>query len=108
MKRRARSRKERRRDEVAFLARRASDVVAGWEKYGIAEYAKFFSQPSRVIWVNLVGGIARGFGIAIGFTLVTAVFLSVLARLARLNLPVIGQFVAELTRIVQHELNFSR
>jgi hypothetical protein len=83
-------------------------VIAGWEKYGIAEYAEFFARPGRVVWVNLVGGIARGFGIAIGFSLVTAVLLSVLARLARLNLPVIGQFVADLARVVQHELTFSR
>lgn len=99
---------ERRQNEVAHLLLRASEVVAGWEKYGIAEYAEFFANPQRVIWVNLLGGIARGFGVAIGFTLLTAVFLWFFGRLARLNLPVIGQFVADITRIVEHELTFSR
>lgn len=94
--------------EVANLLHRASEVIAGWERYGIAEYAEFFARPVRVVWVNLVGGVARGFGIAVGFTLMTALFLWVLAYLARLNLPVIGRFVADLARIVQYELTFSR
>lgn len=108
MRRRGTRKAERRQGEAIRLLRLATEAIAGWEKYGVAEYAEFFARPVRVVWVNLVGGIARGFGIAIGFTLVTALSLWLLGKLARLNLPLIGQFVADIARIVKYELTFSR
>lgn len=108
MRQRGRSKRERRQEEATNLLLRASEVISGWHKYGIAEYADFFAHPHRVIWVNLLGGLARGVGVAIGFSLITAVLVWFLGHLARLNLPVIGQFVADIARVVEHELTFSR
>lgn len=108
MKRGVACKERRRREEVTHLLLRASEVIAGWERFGVAEYAQFFANPLRVVWVNVLGGLARGVGVAVGFTIVTAVLLWFLGRLARLNLPIIGQFVADIARIVEHELTFSR
>ncbi len=108
MRQRGRAKRERRQEEATNLLLRASEAIAGWQKYGIAEYAEFFAHPYRVVWVNLLGGLARGIGVAVGFTLIAAVLLWFLGRLARLNLPLIGQFVADIARIVEHELAFSR
>lgn len=109
MRRAGRPKRVRRQEEVAHLLLRLSaNVLEGWHKYGIVEYAEFFKRPGRVVWVNLLGGIARGVGIAIGFTLVAALLIWFLTRLAALNLPVIGHFIADLTRIVQYELTFSK
>jgi hypothetical protein len=94
---------------VAHLLLRAStSVLEGWHKNGIAEYTEFFRHPRRVMWINLLGGVARGVGIAVGFTLVAAVLLWLLSRLASLNLPLIGHFIADLARIVEYELMFSK
>ena len=54
--------------------------------------------------INFFSGVARGFGIAVGFTVVSAVFLMILGRIARLNLPLVSEFVADIVRLVQLEL----
>jgi hypothetical protein len=54
--------------------------------------------------LNFISGIGRGFGIAIGFTLLGAVAILVLQRLVLLNLPGIGDFITEIVRIVQGNL----
>ncbi|MGE5552262.1 MAG: DUF5665 domain-containing protein [Bacteroidota bacterium] len=66
--------------------------------------AELWLRPRRLIWLNFLAGLARGFGIAIGLTLVAAAFLSILGRLAALNLPVIGRYVAEIVRLVNAQL----
>jgi hypothetical protein len=70
------------------------------EKASIALY----QNPRRMLYLSFLSGIARGFGLAIGFTIVGALFLYVMGRIASLNLPIVGEFIAELTRIVQNEL----
>jgi hypothetical protein len=42
---------------------------------------------------------------AIGFTLLAALVLYVLQKIVILNMPLIGDFIADLVNIVQHELN---
>ncbi len=74
-----------------------SDKVQGRT---IAEYVEMIRSPRRMIVINFIAGLARGFGIAIGATLLAAMFLFILFRLAQLNLPVIGRFIAELVVIV--------
>ena len=66
----------------------------------IAEYVEMIRSPRRMIFINFVAGLARGFGIAMGATLLGAIFLFVLFRVAQLNLPVIGRYIAELVVIV--------
>lgn len=70
----------------------------------IAEYVELLSRPSRLIYLNIVSGIARGLGFAVGATVLAAILLYFLQRIMVLNLPVIGGFVAEIVRIVQEEI----
>ena len=50
---------------------------------------------------NLIAGIARGVGIGIGVTIVTAVIILLLRRLIMLNIPVIGDYIADIVEIVE-------
>lgn len=84
----------RRIDKVALILARAN----------LEAMQELWLRPRRMIWLNFLAGLARGFGIAIGLTLVAAGFLSILGRLAALNLPVIGRFIAELVRLVNLQL----
>lgn len=74
------------------------------EKAAIAEYVELFRNPLRLLYLNFLAGVFRGFGIAVGFTIVGAVFLVLLGRLAALNLPLIGDFIADIVRVVQEQL----
>jgi hypothetical protein len=71
------------------------------EKMKLVEYIDLLHNPKRLIWVNFIAGISRGFGIAIGFTLLGAIAFIVLQRLVGLDLPLIGDFIAELLKYVQ-------
>ncbi|NMB41649.1 MAG: hypothetical protein GX996_06915 [Firmicutes bacterium] len=70
------------------------------EKFNLAGYLEQLNNPRRYLMVNFVGGIARGLGIALGMTILGAFILYVLQKLVVLNLPLIGDFIAELVRIV--------
>lgn len=78
------------------------------EKIGIAEYLQLLNNPLRLMYLNLLAGIARGVGMAIGFTVLAAVIIMILRELVVLNLPLIGGFIAEIVQIVNVQLNFPR
>lgn len=88
----------------AALIDKIEELLTAMERHSLAELIELFRRPRRMLWLSFVSGITRGFGIAVGFTIVGAVFLYTLGRIAQLNLPVIGEFVAEIARIVQGEL----
>ena len=55
----------------------------------------------RLLSRSFFAGLARGFGMAIGFTLLGALVFYLLRRLAYENLPVIGGFIRELLDIIE-------
>nr|WP_241420958.1 DUF5665 domain-containing protein [Candidatus Contubernalis alkalaceticus] len=74
------------------------------ERFNLAEYLELLNNPRRYLWLNFAGGLFRGLGIALGATILGALVLYMLQRLVVLNLPVIGDLIAELVRIVQVHL----
>ncbi len=74
------------------------------ERFNLAEYINMLNNPRRYLFVNFIGGLARGFGIALGFTILGALALWIMQRLVVFNLPLIGDFIAELVAIVQEQL----
>ncbi|MFO7318790.1 MAG: DUF5665 domain-containing protein [Clostridia bacterium] len=89
---------------VDSLLEKLERTIEGLDKAGIAEWVELFRHPRRLLLLNFVSGVARGFGIGIGFTVVSALFLLLLGRIAQLNLPIIGEFLGDLVRLVQLEL----
>lgn len=88
------------------LSNQLLELSRSIEHAPLAEYIEIQRNPWRLLSTNFLAGLFRGFGIAIGFTAVSAVFLYALGRLASLNLPVIGEFIAEIARLVELELSF--
>ncbi len=74
------------------------------ERFNIAEYIDLLNNPRRFLAVNFLGGIARGLGFALGATVFAALLIYFLQRLVVLNLPLIGDFIADIVRIVQNHL----
>ncbi|MCM3698473.1 DUF5665 domain-containing protein [Paenibacillus macerans] len=77
------------------------------EKSRITEYTQLLNRPWRLIWLNIMSGTARGVGIAIGFTFFAATIIYVLKILGALNLPIIGDYIADIVRIVQRQLDLN-
>lgn len=89
---------------IKSLEKKITQLSINMEKMKLAEYVELLEQPYRLLYVNFLSGIARGVGIAIGFTLLGALLVVILQRLVMLNLPVIGEFIAEIVKIVQLNL----
>ncbi|HBC92070.1 MAG TPA: hypothetical protein DCZ10_03980 [Pelotomaculum sp.] len=83
------------------LEERIAVLAVSMEKMKLAEYVKLLDNPWRLMYVNFIAGLARGVGIAVGFTILGAVLLYFLRKLVVLNLPWIGGIVAEIVRMVQ-------
>jgi hypothetical protein len=88
-------------DKVIFELQRVSQNM---EKFNLAEYMELLNNPRRYVMINFVGGLSRGLGIAIGFTILGAIVMMLLRRLMYLNLPLIGDFIADIVLIVQENL----
>ena len=66
------------------------------EQSKIAEYMDYLSRPGRMIRLNFLMGVARGFGFAVGLTVLSALIIYILQMVIRLNLPVISKFIADI------------
>lgn len=86
------------------LDKKIDEIGIALEKTKITEYVDFINNRKRLIYVNFIQGLARGFGMAIGFTLLGALILYMLQELIKLNLPLIGDFIAEIVKIVKENL----
>ncbi|MDD4600254.1 hypothetical protein SDC9_06047 [bioreactor metagenome] len=84
-----------------FISIQLEKLVHHLEALKIAEYVELFQRPYKLILLNFIAGLARGLGIAVGATLIFAIMLEFLRRLIMLNIPGIGNFIAELIRIVE-------
>ena len=70
----------------------------------IIDIAGLLGNRKKLFITNLVAGISRGMGIGIGVTAVTAILIKVLQKIVMLNIPVIGEYVADIVNIVQKTL----
>lgn len=84
------------RSEVEYLA----TIVHGSQ---FTEYLDLIQDTRKLIRMNLILGMARGLGMAIGFTLLGALVLFLLKQLIILNLPLISDFIAQIVKLVQLE-----
>ena len=71
------------------------------EKGNIIELSYLLGSKKQMLIRNLVGGIFRGVGIGIGVTIITAVLVFVLQKIVTLNIPVIGEYIADIVEIVE-------
>lgn len=89
---------------MSSVDQQLKSIAKRFKRVDLGGYTGLLRSPRRLIWLNFLGGLARGFGFAVGATLLGALFLLILFRVADLNLPVVGEFVARLVRIVQTHL----
>lgn len=71
------------------------------EKSNIIELSYVIGNKKEILKRNLIAGIARGVGIGIGITIITAIIVYLLRRLIMLNIPIIGDYIADIVEIVE-------
>ncbi|MBQ7849084.1 MAG: hypothetical protein IJ343_05120 [Clostridia bacterium] len=89
---------------TAWLTQKLDDHVMRLERLRLPEYIRYLEDKKRFYLMQLLGGVVRGLGTAIGFTILGAVLVWLLQDLAQRNLPVIGDFLADIVSLVQRRL----
>jgi len=76
------------------------------EKMKLGQYVTLLEKPGRLLYVNFLGGLGRGLGIAVGFAILGAIVLYVLQRLLLLHLPLISGYIAQVVQLVKLRLGY--
>lgn len=91
-------------DDKIKYHKKIEEIANSLEKAKIAEYVDLMNNKWRLLYINFIGGLARGFGMAIGFTILGALIIYILQKIIAWNLPLIGDFISEIVKIVQENL----
>lgn len=92
------------KDWATEVANKLDDYIESMERLHLAEYLRYMDDRKRLVRSHFLAGLAKGAGTAVGLTIFGAVIVIVLQRLAQHNLPVIGDFLAQIVEIVQKRL----
>ena len=74
------------------------DLMYIIERSRIREFMILTDSRRRMFTTNFIAGIGKGFGQAIGFSILTAIFIYFISKWV--NLPIIGAYLAEFLDIV--------
>ena len=69
------------------------ELVKVLEAGGAVEYLQYLQSGRIILWTNFKAGVAKGFGITVGMTLVLGIFVWIMAQLV--DLPVVCEYFAE-------------
>nr|WP_246469646.1 DUF5665 domain-containing protein [Cohnella nanjingensis] len=95
------------RRTLELLTVRLDRLALDMEKAQLKDYVNLMNRPWQLIWRNVLAGLSRGVGIALGFTFFAATIVWLLQLLGALNLPVVGDYIADIVRIVQRQLEIN-
>lgn len=95
------------RSTLQFLSDRIDKLALNMEKAQLKEYVNLMHKPWQLIIKNFLAGLSRGIGIALGFTFFAATIVWLLQLLGALNLPIVGDYIADIVRIVKRQLEIN-
>ncbi len=97
--------KEKSLKEEIFLLRelnkKIDEINIAMTKNHLLDLSELLGDRKQLLFRNLWSGIAKGIGIGIGVTVITAVLVILLQKIVTLNIPVIGEYIADIVDIVE-------
>ena len=90
---------------LKIINKKLDRISLNMEKFKLVDYVYYLENPRKMLLANFIGGLSRGFGIAIGFTLLGAVGMYILQAVVRWKLPLIGEFITRIVEIVQQNMD---
>ena len=87
--------------KIEVLNTSINNLIETFQKSNIEEWTYILGSKKEIIKRNLIAGIFRGVGIGIGVTIITAMLVIILQRIVALNIPIIGEYIADIVEIVQ-------
>jgi len=74
------------------------ELVKIFEAGGVVEYLEYLQSGKRLLWVNFKAGVAKGFGVTVGMTVVVALVIWILTMLV--DIPLIGEYFSDAQQYV--------
>ncbi len=87
-------------EDLGLIKRYLERLTLIIERSRIREYMMLTDSKRRLFLINFVAGLGKGFGQAIGFTVLAGLVLYLLGTWV--DLPVIGEYIAKLMNIVDN------
>ena len=92
---------------IALLTDQISRLARDMNRAQLRDYVELTHKPWLLIWRSFISGLSRGIGIALGFTFFAATIVWILQLLGALNLPIVGDYIADIVRIVHRQLEIN-
>jgi len=70
-------------------------------KSKLLDLVELLGDKKQLLFRNIWTGIAKGIGIGIGVTIITAIIVIILQKVVTWNIPVIGEYIADIVDIVE-------
>ena len=90
-----------RRKVYEELNRKLDDINYAMTKSKFLDLVELLGNRKELFFRNIWSGIVKGIGIGIGVTIITAIILVILQKVVTWNIPVIGEYIADIVDIVQ-------
>lgn len=84
-----------------ILEKSISELNKALQEGNLIEISYILGNKKEMIKRNLISGIFRGVGIGVGVTIITAILVIILQKIVSLNIPIIGEYIADIVDIVQ-------
>lgn len=87
--------------KINLLEKSIQKLINILQEGNYLEWSYILGNKKEIIKRNLLAGISRGVGIGIGVTIITAILIILLQKIVTLNIPVIGEYIADIVEIVE-------
>jgi hypothetical protein len=77
-----------------------------FDLFDISGLISYIRHPVRLFFLNVLAGMGRGVGFAIGMTILVALLLFLLRGIV--NVPYLGKFIAQLLEVVEKQRSIYR
>ena len=87
--------------KINLLEQAISELNKIMQEGNFVELSYLLGNKKEMLIRNFFAGISRGVGIGIGVTIITAILVIILQKIVTLNIPIIGEYIADIVEIVQ-------
>lgn len=89
------------KDKINLLEQAINELNKIMTEGHFVELSNLLGNKKEMFIRNFFAGISRGVGIGIGVTIITAILVIILQKIVTLNIPIIGEYIADIVEIVQ-------
>ena len=89
------------KDKYKLLNKSIEKLNNTLQEGNIYELSYLLGNKKEMLKRNLIAGMFRGVGIGIGVTLISAILIYLMQKVVTLNIPVIGEYIADIVEIVE-------